>query len=376
MGKICESDTYNLLAAAEKLGLHKKTLRKLSKDGAIPYSSPNRLFVYDAPYINDLAKQWNSLPDMYRRSSDDGFFHLYRLHRVYHAPPPGCSRGQRDKHQKMTKDLCKALVAENKARTAEWVADAIGEKPRTVRKWSLTGKIVAFHIGQTHFLSAGYAAYLVKVFTTWSTIADASNKTGVLIDTIGSKVDRGDIHAIRCPDGLRRIPPEEVKRLVVLTTTESGDRLLTLEEAAQRLGADTVAITGAIHHGILRSVGARQTRRITEAEVRRWEERFSHLNTEFAWLEPHIVQPGAKTLTMEGKHVVKTLGIGMGCVTNWCDAGVLPFFTRSFSGERYIRRAFVRRYILGLRAFAGEGKVARNTAIAYRELCKERGYIV
>lgn len=365
-------DGYTNDEVCTLLNLGKESPRDLSRKGLLPSNGETPLQLrYARDWVDELAVLLSRYPSL--GSRDTPMFELYAWYRKYHAPPPNLTRGQLDRYRARIRQECEKLVVAKRACTVDELAEKLRVEPRRLYKWGWNGKLSSVRLGFTHYTSARYAAYIVELFTRWQTAVEIAYDHGFEPKTVNLWMANGELAAVRCPDGIQRASPEVIAAFFAARTADSG---LTISDAAARIGCDYRILVSQVSKGGVLSTGRGQLRRIPEDEVAYWEHQFNNLNPDFAWLQ-QIVMPDRRrqVALLSAKQVCKVLGVQPGAVTLWSQAGLLPFFVRSLS-RTVITRAFVSRYIDGLRRYAGGVKVARQQAVDYKQLCQAKGNIV
>lgn len=347
----------NAKAPAE---LHSKGLLPSKKNAA------GRLYAKD--WVDALAALLVNYPSMHSR--DERLFELYALNREYHSHADA-SPDQRKRLRAKVKRKCEQLCADGKVWKLQQLAEVLELSEDRVRAWAHRGKLSALRFGNTWYLTARYAKYVVRVYTRWKTTHELAEEWNVPYDVlVEGWIGRGELPAVKFADGMYRIDPEVFRAHMAAYTG------VTLQEAARRIGCDKSTLTQQVHSGTVASTGWRYSRRIPEQEVAKWEELFNNLNADFAWLQPIVAQPGQAVQTLTSRQTQRALKASPAHLTLMSQEGLLPYFPRSFVVRERVIRIYVRRYIIGLAAYVGGGTATRRQAAAYKALCKERGNIV
>lgn len=369
--------TYPAVAVSRKLGISTTKLRKLYNAGAILASRRNDRYrvEYDSAYIDYLAEKI-AFYSAEAHEYDTTFFVLCTLQWQYVSVPEHLTIRKRKEYHEQVKARCEEVVASGKALALDDLEELIGKRYSTLSKWGRKGVAPFIPIGRKTYVSRRYTNLLISVFTKWQTPIEAAARSGVSAYTIRERIGKGTVSARLCQDGEFRIDPAVVATLATPTADESGERLVTIAEMAERLNVRQGTVRHQMHMGSIRTVGKFKNVRIPESEVVKWEEYFNNLNTPFAWLQPLIAQPGKKPQTLTTYEGARLLSISQDKLSLWCRKGVVPFFPKSFTMHGSEMRDIVRLYVYGLRKFAGEGAVAFATAVRYFELCREKKCII
>lgn len=362
---------YKPQAVLDLLGIPDSTLRQLRAHNLLPHTAVGRLVTYDREYVDGLAAKLRPHPHKSARCL--AFFELYHMYWHYHAIPAGSSRGQRDKYHRIAKDMCEELVSQGTVTTLETLAKLLAIEDKILRGWANKQRLLTLPLGMTHYLTVRYARYVIHVLTELETVYVAADRMKVSPKLIWTRIRSGSLEATKCPDGLWRVDPAAVEASI---NQPSDDTMVTASQAAILLGVSFSQLRSAVSLGVVKSVGFKESRRISLAEIERWQQRFSNLNPSFAWLQPLIMGPGKTPLTLSAKQTFGVLGISAATLTVWSQQGLLPFFIRSFSDKDVNIRLFVRLYVFGLKEFAHGKAVTRPIAISYAEACKEKNWII
>lgn len=322
---------------------------------------------YCKKWVDDLARLQENYLGF--RLHDHVLYELYSLHVRYANAPDERSREEII----LAREL---LVKSGRARSLRDLANALNVPMWRVRNWAHNGSLGAVKVGLSYYLSARRAEQVAYVWFKWPTVVELAFTQHIQPRKIWAWIERKGMPAYKFLDGNYRINPEQFQEFLdSLPGKKEG--LLTVDEAVSRIGCDKHTFLARVCEGGIVTVGRYRELRIPEQEVARWEKWFKHLNDEFSWLEPVVAQSGQTVPTLYVRQVTSELGISAPTITVWAQQGLLPFYPGSFAtnGHHTIRR-FVRRYILGLRGYAGAPKVAKRHAVDYKRLCEEKGNIM
>jgi len=369
---------YSVNEVCEQLGIANHSVRQLCKDGLLAYNGvATKGRKYAKRWVDDLARLTENYPPSSKQ--DKALFELYALHRKYYDVPD-CSPYHLRLHKAAIKSACTALVDSGRVWTTAQLAVALGVTAVCVRTWARSERMSTVHFGRTHYLTAQYASYICRVWLEWNTVLQLAEEHGILAYNIWEWIRLKQLPAVKFLDGVIRVDPKVFRRyLASLPKAEyKAESLVTIDEAVRRIGCRRNVFMDQLCKGTIVGVGRWNTRRIPEEEVARWEKWFSCLNDEFSWLDPLIKLPRRKPEVLSAKQVAARLKISGERVGAWSKQGLLPFFPDSFTApvDGNLVRLFVRRYIVGLKQYAGGSKVTCAHARAYKKLCQEKGNIV
>jgi hypothetical protein len=354
------------------LKLAAKTPAQLSARGLLPFKGVRGAGrFYSREWVDDLARLLANYPSW--RSCDMVLFELYAQYRNYHESLPRDTRYYRLLHHRKVWNECEELVAAGRAWTLQQLADELDLPLWRMHHWVKQGRLSALRFGDRGYLSARYGRYVVEIWTQWETMAVLGERWGISEHTIREWVHKEEFPAVVTWNNALRINPEVFRKFVEARAPEGT---VSLDDTARRLGLEVHAVVCRISKGGLSSVGFKATRRVPEEEVAHWEKWFKSLNPEFAWLEPILVRPGHSVRTLTSPQTYRMLNVSPATLSNWCRAGLLPFYPASFAMTGSPIHKFVLRYIAALQRYAGGEKVTYKQVRDYKALCQEKGNIV
>lgn len=367
-----EQEWYESARACAVLGVSDRVLRGLAQKGYVPTRRyADMRLEYPKDWMEDLARLLSCGSS--ERYGDRALFELYKLYRSYYDIDH-CTTAQLNYRRKKVGIARRKLIASGSIWRMQQLATRLNVPLSRVIDWAHAGRMQVLRFGRSYYLTARYAKYIIELWTEWQTVADLALLHNVTRYKIRDLIRRKKLAAVTFVDGYIRADPAMLRELLTLRPQEK-EGCYTLEEAAKRIGCDKHTLIESVCRGTVASVGCGDDRRIPEREIVRWEEWFKHLNDGFAWLEPIITHPGRSVQTMLAKHVITVLGKSQPTITRWSKEGLLPFYPDSFTKGCRVLKLFVRRYIMGLKQYAGE-KVLRSHAVEYKKLCQEKGNIV
>lgn len=370
-------EVYGTRAACRVLGYSPRVMEDLrNEDGFLFFRGPTGRIQYDKQYVDGIAAKIAMYPPRLRRKRDEVLFRLYTLQYKYVHAVTGLSDKQCRKYRKSIQSECDALVANGRAFIVADLASRIGKDPKRLFAWGRSGDVPIIQIGKRSFVSERFARYLIMLFTKMLTVAEAADAARMSIGQVEGKINRGEILSIKCVDGLHRLYPSTVAELEAAEDERLSSELLTITEAAKRLGVGFSSLARAVSQGLVTSTGEQRKRRIPATEIELRLKQFDRLNEPFAWLQPLVVSAGIKPQTLTADQAAKHLAVERKRLSPWALAGLIPFFPESVPTPNHERRRYLRLYIFGLSKFAGNQKTTQEILERYKELCQEKNCIV
>jgi len=388
-------NTYTVREVEYLLDLKARWVLRLHELGSLPCvqheqcKSQLQPLRFNGDYVDSIVhKLGDKLPGWHTVKPDEAFYELHLLEWRARYECLGGSRYSQLLRRKEILAQCDALVESGHAHKLETLADILGKKPQNLVHWEKCGAIPSVKIGTAvrgeHYISSSYANRLTVIFNHWLLVEDVVERADVTPATVSRWISQQTVKAVLCPDRRWRISPTSARGAIARAKTRkeeviADEPILTISAAARRLGVLRTSLVSAVSNKNVRSIrldSPHGKQRIPISEVEKWEERFNSLNEPFHWLTPIIVRAGASPQTMTTQRAALELGLDESTIGYMANTGLLPYFLRSFSNGDWQMKAFVRRYILGLKKFAGGEKAGARIARQYLERCKEARQIV
>jgi hypothetical protein len=353
MSAAMQETTYSQKEAMRKLEISKDVVVRLREAGLLPYQQAGPYIRYERQFIDELSALLRLAQLGQSTTFDVALIELYYIRHMYAQATP--------KQRKKLRQHCRDMVEKGKAFTLPWLIDELRHHypESTVRKWARTGKIACVSIHRTYYLSLRYARRLVWLLTDCLVTQEAADRLQRHGKSIYSYIRKGELAAIKGPDGKLRIDPAQLS-----TVRNVG---VPITQAAAALHISPTWLWELIHKGRVSAIAGDKELQVPLEEVEKWRTQFTTLNPGFEWLQQQLAGRRTPTPVLAANQAAAHLDTSFVTLLAWTHAGLLPYFDRSFDGA-HRSRLYVKRYIDGLRRSV-PGKVTKAAVRAYYLAC-------